>query len=104
MANAHVVLAAQGSHFGLTDIREDRFHEGIVEAVSGAIGRRRATELALTGRVFSTQEALAFGLIHSVSPAFELEDRAQQTAEILARAGDEVVQSILRGAREKGVS
>ena len=38
IANAHVAVAAQGSSFGLTDIREGRCHPGILGAVAAAIG------------------------------------------------------------------
>jgi len=51
LANAHVVVAAQGSSFGLTDIREGKWSESIYWAVARAIGERRALELCLTGRI-----------------------------------------------------
>ena len=95
VANAQVALAAQGSTFGLTDIREGRVHAGLLEAVVRAIGVRRAKELALTGRIFSTAEAAAWGLIHGVMPAFELDDRAFSVTAALADANTEVVRAIL---------
>ncbi len=86
LANADVVLAAQGSSFGLTGIREGIWNEALYRAVSGAIGERRARELSLTGRVFSTPDALAWGLVHMVAPAFELDERATEVATALANA------------------
>jgi enoyl-CoA hydratase/carnithine racemase len=94
-ANAHVVLAAQGTSFGLTDIREGRWSETLVRAVAEALGRRRALELGLTGRVFSTPEALAWGLIHYVAPAFELDDRATEIATALANASPDAIRAAL---------
>ena len=99
IANAHVVLAAQGSSFGLTEIREGRAHIGLLQAVARAIGMRRTTELALTGRVFSTPEALSWGLVHAVAPAFELDDRATATATALANSGWVAVQAVLACGR-----
>jgi len=96
IANAHVAVAAQGSSFGLTDIREGHYHPGIQRAVASAVGERRAKELSLTGRVFSTPEALAWGLVHAVAPAFELEDRVISIATALANADPKVVQALLR--------
>jgi enoyl-CoA hydratase/carnithine racemase len=96
LANAHVVLAAQGSSFGLTDIREGKWSEAIYWAVASAIGERRALELCLTGRVFSTPDALAWGLVHQVAPAFELDDRASEVAGALANASPEAVRVALR--------
>jgi enoyl-CoA hydratase/carnithine racemase len=95
IANAHVAVAAQGSSFGLTDIREGRCHPGILGAVSAAIGRRRAVELSLTGRVFTAPEALAWGLLHAVAPPFELDDRASAIAAALANADPGAVSAIL---------
>jgi enoyl-CoA hydratase/carnithine racemase len=99
IANAHVAVAAQGSSFGLTDIREGRCHPGILDAVAAAIGDRRARELSLTGRVFTAPEALAWGLVHGVAPPFELDDRASAIATALANADPGVVRSILEFRR-----
>ncbi len=96
LANAHVVLAAQGSSFGLTDIREGKWSEAIYWSVASAIGERRALELCLTGRIFSTPDALAWGLVHMVAPAFELDDRASEVAGALANANPDAVRAALR--------
>jgi enoyl-CoA hydratase/carnithine racemase len=96
LANAHVVVAAQGSSFGLTDIREGVWSEPVYRAVAGAIGERRTLELSLTGRVFSTADALAWGLVHMVAPAFELDDRAFEIATALAKANPQAVRAALR--------
>ena len=95
IANAHVAIAAQGSSFGLTDIREGHFHPGILEALAAAIGHRRTRELALTGRVFTAPEALAWGLVHAVAPPFELDDRANMIARALANSDPATAKAIL---------
>jgi len=95
IANAHVAVAAQGSSFGLTDIREGRCHPGILGAVAAAIGDRRARELSLTGRVFTAPEALAWGLVHAITPPFELDDRASAIATALANADPGAISAIL---------
>ena len=95
IANAHVAVAAQGSSFGLTDIREGRCHIGILEAVAAAIGNRRARELALTGRVFTAPDALAWGLVQAVAPPFELDDRASAIATSLANADPSAIEKVL---------
>lgn len=103
VANAQVAVAAHGSTFGLTDIREGRVHGGLLAAAAAALGVRRAKELALTGRIFSTNEALAWGLIHLAVPAFELDDRALTIAGALADAKPEAVRAVL-GGQESGLS
>jgi enoyl-CoA hydratase/carnithine racemase len=95
IANAHVAVVAQGSSFGLTDIREGRCHPGILGALCAAIGERRARELALTGRIFTAPEAMAWGLIHVIAPAFELEDRVIGIATALANADSAAIQTAL---------
>lgn len=99
VANAHVVVAAQGTSFGLTTIREGKWNEAIFSAVATALGNRRALELTLTSRVFSTPEALAWGLVHQVAPAFELEDRATEIATALANANPDAVKQALARAQ-----
>ena len=84
IAIAHVAVAAQGVSFGLTDIRAGIWPYSAFHAVSRVLGHRRAVELSLTGRVFSTAEALQWGLVHYQTPALELEDRAMQLARGLA--------------------
>lgn len=96
LANAHVVIAAQGTSFGLTDIREGKWSEIVFREMASAIGERRALELCLTGRIFTTPDALAWGLVHMVAPAFELEDRATDVARGLANANPESVKAALR--------
>jgi enoyl-CoA hydratase len=100
IANAHVAVAAQGSSFGLTDIREGRWQQGILAAVAEAIGSRRARELSLTGRVFTAPEALAWGLVHALTPPFELDDRASGIAAALAKADAAAVEAMLAFYRE----
>lgn len=91
LANAHVVVAAQGTSFGLTEIRAGLFPFAGFDALARAIGERRATELALTGRIFAAPEALQMGLVHEVAPAFEYDDRAQDIAGKLAYSSPEAV-------------
>ena len=95
-ANAHVVVAAQGTSFGLTDIREGRSSAAIGKAIAFAIGARRALELGLSGRIFSTPDALAWGLVHHVAPAFELDDRATEVAMGIANAHPEAIRAMLK--------
>ena len=96
VANAHVAIAAQGTSFGLTGIREGKWQESAFSALARAMGERRATELAITGRIFSAPEALAWGLIHHVAPAFELDDRASEIAMAVANANPEAIKRALK--------
>jgi len=57
---------------------------GGTQTLSRCVGEKRAKELILTGRVFSAQEALDWGLANAVYPAHELLDAAMQTAQTIA--------------------
>ncbi len=91
IANAHLVVAAQGVQFGLTEIRQGFWPFVTHRALSLAMGERRTVELSLTGRIFSVQEASQYGLVHEITPAFELGDRATAIAERLATCSQETM-------------
>jgi enoyl-CoA hydratase/carnithine racemase len=86
IANAHVVIAAQGVSFGLTEIRIGMWPFVIFTSLRRALGERRSIELALTGRLFSVNEALQWGLVHELTQPLELEDRAYAVAAQLANS------------------
>jgi enoyl-CoA hydratase/carnithine racemase len=91
IANCHVVVAAMGTQFGLTEIRTGMWPFSAWRAIVLAIGERRATELALTGRIFGVNEALQFGVIHEITPPVELEDRAFALASLVANGSQETM-------------
>lgn len=91
LCNAHLVIAAQGTTFGLTEVRHANWPFMIFRSLSLALGERRALELALTGRMFGTNEALQYNLIHAVSHPIELDDRVQAAVQLIANACPEVI-------------
>jgi enoyl-CoA hydratase/carnithine racemase len=91
VAQGHVVVAAEGSLFGLTEIRIGLWPFVVYRAVEAALGARRTQELALTGRLFSSQDAANWGLVHQLSPPSELADRAAAIANDLARSSPEAI-------------
>jgi enoyl-CoA hydratase/carnithine racemase len=92
-AQGHVVMAAQGVLFGLTEIRVGLWPFLIYRAIEEALGPRRTLELSLTGRVFSAADALTWGLVHEVTLPFELEDRAGAVARALSRSSPVAVKN-----------
>jgi enoyl-CoA hydratase/carnithine racemase len=100
LANCHVVIAAQGAQFGLTELRLGMWPFVIHAAVVLALGERRTVELALTGRIFGTNDALQYGLVHEVTPVFELDDRATATAQHLANVSPATVRRGLDFVRQ----
>ncbi|WP_180538701.1 enoyl-CoA hydratase/isomerase family protein [Nevskia soli] len=83
-ANAHVLFAAEDASFGLTEIRLGLWPVLIFPAMIAAVGERRAVELALSGRIFSAEDAHEYGLVSEIVPQDELQSRALAFAEMVA--------------------
>jgi enoyl-CoA hydratase/carnithine racemase len=98
-ANAHVVIAAPDARFALTEIRIGLWPVIVFRAVSRAIGERHATELSLTGRTISGEEALRLGLVAEVAAdpkttALEVARRLSEFSPVAIAAGLEYVDCI----------
>jgi enoyl-CoA hydratase len=79
------IYAAEHARFALTEVTL-----GIMPGAGGtqnlprALGARRAKEILLTGRPFSAQEALDWGLVNRICKAEALVGEALQTAAVIA--------------------
>jgi enoyl-CoA hydratase/carnithine racemase len=82
VANCHIVIAEPGATFGLTEVRLGIWPFLIHRAMDIALGERRTLELALTGRIFGSDEAKALGLVHEIAP--DAVKRAREVAETVA--------------------
>jgi enoyl-CoA hydratase/carnithine racemase len=91
VASGDVVLAAEGTQFGLPEIRIGLFPAIVLGVVAEAVGPSAARELALTGRRFDATEALRLGLVHRVVAPERLLDDARATAQELAGFGPDVL-------------
>jgi enoyl-CoA hydratase/carnithine racemase len=78
-ANAHMVIAAPGVPFGLTEIKIGLWPVLVFRACELAMGERRTTELSMTGRTFTSEEALTYGLVTEIA-----EDPLARAMEIAA--------------------
>jgi enoyl-CoA hydratase len=79
------ILAADNAKFGQPEIKL-----GVMPGVGGtqrltrAIGKAKAMEMCLTGRMMDAQEAERSGLVSRIIPAAELLNEALKTAETIA--------------------
>lgn len=95
--NADMVLAAEGAQFGLPEAKR-----GVV-AIAGAlprltrlVGRARASEMALTGRMFSAQTMQAWGIVNRVvagAPDDVVAEALRWAAEVAGNSPDSVIVS-----------
>jgi enoyl-CoA hydratase/carnithine racemase len=99
-ANCHIVVAADDTTFGLTEIRIGLWPFVIFRTIVAAVGQRRATELALTGRIFSAHEAREYGLAHHVVDPAVLMQRAQEIARAIAAASPTAIHAGLAFVRD----
>ena len=98
--NAHVVVAASDSRFGLTETRIGLWPYAIFPVVASAVGRRKATELAISARTMDVADALRLGLVDHVVPSQELCARAVELAIAFAAGSAEAFANGLSYVRE----
>ncbi|PVE17301.1 enoyl-CoA hydratase-related protein [Arthrobacter sp. Bz4] len=81
-------VAAEGSRFSLPET-----NLGIIPGAGGTqrlsrlVGRGRAVELILTGRLVDAPEALGMGLVSDVVPSSDLMDTVRKTADTIMAKG-----------------
>ncbi|CAI6101175.1 unnamed protein product [Clonostachys chloroleuca] len=94
--NVDLVLASEAAKFGLPEVKR-----GVV-AIAGAlprltklVGRIRATEIALTGRMFTPEKMEAWGVVNEVvrAPKDVVEEALRWAAEIAGNSPDSVLVS-----------
>jgi 2-(1,2-epoxy-1,2-dihydrophenyl)acetyl-CoA isomerase len=82
---ADVRFAAAGAKFTTAFVRRGLIAEyGLARLLPELVGRGRAMDLLLSGRTFTAEDALAYGLVQEVVPAEELADTARGYAAELA--------------------
>ncbi|MDR3701763.1 MAG: enoyl-CoA hydratase/isomerase family protein [Candidatus Sulfopaludibacter sp.] len=91
VANCHVVIASQDARFGLTEIRLGLWPFLVFQAVSTALGERRAVEMALTGRIFDAEEARTLSLVQEIST--DVPARAMEVAKGLSESSPTAIRS-----------
>jgi enoyl-CoA hydratase/carnithine racemase len=82
VAACDLAVAGERARFGLSGVNFGLFCTTPLVAVGRTISRKRAMEMAMTGRLYSAAEAEHFGLVNRVAP----EGRALEEAQALAKA------------------
>lgn len=82
---ADIVIAADNARFGHTEITLGTLSgAGGTQRLARAVGRAKAMDLMLTGRLMDAAEAERIGLISRVVPAGKALETAQETARTIA--------------------
>lgn len=78
-------IASEDAKFGFPEVKVGAFASGSgTQRLPLLVGRGRAMELLLTGRVIGAHEALQIGLVEFVFPATDLMEQAQEMASTIA--------------------
>ncbi len=80
VATCDLAVADETARFGTPGVRIGLFCTTPMVALSRAVGRKRALEMLMTGRLISAQEAERYGLINKVVPEGELEKATDDLA------------------------
>jgi enoyl-CoA hydratase/carnithine racemase len=92
VAASDLVIAADNARMGLTAINVGLNCVGPVIPVARCIGRKKALELLLYGKLIKMPEAMSLGLINKIAPRDELDTQAMKWAEELAEKSPVAVQ------------
>jgi enoyl-CoA hydratase/carnithine racemase len=84
VAACDLAIAETGAMFGTPGVKLGLFCTTPAIPLVRAIGRKRALEMLLTGRLISAKEALEFGLVNKVVPIEQLEAMTQAMAQEIA--------------------
>ncbi len=87
VAACDLAVAAADAKLGTTEIRIGLFPMIVLPALRRAVGERKALEMALTGRIYSAEEALGMRLVNQVVPAERLPSAAMDLAASIAEKG-----------------
>jgi enoyl-CoA hydratase/carnithine racemase len=84
VAACDLAIAGAGARFATPGVNIGLFCSTPLVAVGRAVSRKHAMEMALTGALYSAEDAERFGLVNRVVPAGEALAQARQLAQELA--------------------
>ncbi|MFH1117747.1 MAG: enoyl-CoA hydratase [Pseudomonadota bacterium] len=91
-ATCDLVVAEEHARFGTPGVKIGLFCTTPMVALSRAVGRKKAMEMLMTGRLIPAEEAERFGLVNTVVPLEKLEKTVMETALSIAEASPLVLE------------
>lgn len=86
-----LAIASENAAFATPGVRIGLFCTTPMVALTRSIGRKRAMEMLLTGRMIGAATAAGWGLVNRVVPSAELESETRKLAAEIAAASDLVL-------------
>ncbi len=87
IACCDIAIAGESARFCLSEVKLGLAPATIAPYVVSAMGARRCNKLFLTAELFSSEQAMAFGLIHEKAPDSMLSEAIEKTLAQLLLAG-----------------
>jgi enoyl-CoA hydratase/carnithine racemase len=84
VASCDLAIASDDARFGTSGVKAGLFCSTPAVPVVRAIGRRRALELLLTGKLIDAPTAVEWGLVNRVVPAEQLDDAIGELVDQIA--------------------
>jgi enoyl-CoA hydratase/carnithine racemase len=91
VAACDLAIAEEAARFATPGVRIGLFCSTPMVAVSRAIGRKRAMDMLLTGRMIDAATARDWGLVNDVVPAGELDDAVEALAARVSESARAIV-------------
>lgn len=88
VATCDLAVASQEAQFATPGVKIGLFCTTPMVALSRAVGRKRAMEMLMTGRMIDADTAAEWGLVNRVVPASNLESAARTLARQIAEASN----------------
>jgi enoyl-CoA hydratase/carnithine racemase len=85
VAACDLAIAGERARFGLSGVNFGLFCSTPLVAVGRVVARKRAMEMAMTGRLYGAAEAERFGLVNRVVPEGHALEEAQALAKTIAQ-------------------
>jgi len=99
--NCDLVVAAEDAYFALPEVKRGVSPiGGCLPRLIRSVGLQRATEMALTGRNVTAQEAFSWGLVNAVVPKSEVVAEAVKYASAIAANSPDAVICSRAGLRQ----
>lgn len=94
--NCDFTLATPAARFGFTEVRIGFLPAVVSSFLALHVGQKQSTDLLLTGRLFSSEEALRLGLVHEIVGPDQLADRVKTLAATLLANSPEALAATKR--------
>jgi enoyl-CoA hydratase/carnithine racemase len=91
VATCDLAVASEEARFATPGVKIGLFCTTPMVALSRAVGRKRAMEMLLTGRLLDARTASDWGLVNHVVPREKLRDATERLAEQVAEASSLVI-------------